>query len=271
MVTAIDHIHYHLRDVDASAKFFETLGLKTIHRTLHTGKAVELKIPGFEAIVELCILGRTLPLGVNHIAHQVPDINKAYQILKTQGINFEPFPSEIIPFFIPDTGRWCLNTRDPVGWRVQLVDAKREEPIGSDEEDEVKVRAPKEFNPLVTAIDHIQFLATDIEATAKFYQTLGYKRLEKTVPAAGEAELKLPGFETILKIAKVFGPNQPGLNHVAFRVPDIKKAYEILGKQGFEFIPFPKPEIPCFDPEEGKWVLNMRDPNGICVQLVSDK
>ena len=46
----------------------------------------------------------------------------AHEALKTNNISSEN------PFFVESTGRTTINLRDPDGWRMQLVDAKRKLP-----------------------------------------------------------------------------------------------------------------------------------------------
>jgi len=61
--------------------------------------------------------------GVNHIAFQVPDVAAAHRELQAQGLNLPG-----APHLVASTGRTNVNFRDPDGWRLQLVDARRQAP-----------------------------------------------------------------------------------------------------------------------------------------------
>ena len=57
-----------------------------------------------------------------------------------------------------------------------------------------------------------------------------------------------------------------GRRHIAFEVPDLKRAYKQLVDQGlpdrFKANPGPK--------QNHRWILNLRDPNGIRVEFMGE-
>lgn len=61
-------------------------------------------------------------IGVNHIAFRVDDAEGAHETLKKTKINYRE------PNYVEATGRTTINLRDPDGWRMQLVGAKRNDP-----------------------------------------------------------------------------------------------------------------------------------------------
>lgn len=124
MITRIDHIELIVRDVDEFVRFFELIGFEVLRRTQHHGDSAEVKLPGPEqTIFEIHrVAGEENP-GVNHIAFQVADVQAAYAHLAGQGLEFDKEP-----WRVPQTGRMIANFRDPDGWRLQLVDARREDP-----------------------------------------------------------------------------------------------------------------------------------------------
>lgn len=124
MVKRIDHIELVVRDVNEFVAFFQKLGFKLLSRTPHHGGSAELQLPGDnQPIFEIHTVEGEENIGINHIAFLVDDVEKEYADLSAQGIKFER-----APHFIKATGRLIANFRDPDGWRLQLVDAKRLEP-----------------------------------------------------------------------------------------------------------------------------------------------
>lgn len=124
MVNRIDHIEIIVRDAAGYIAFMETLGFEVITRTSHHGGSAELKLPGEgQPIFEIHqVEGEENP-GVNHIAFAVDDANAAYEHLTSAGVT-----SANPPNYVQATGRLTVNLRDPDGFRIQLVDANRQEP-----------------------------------------------------------------------------------------------------------------------------------------------
>jgi catechol 2,3-dioxygenase-like lactoylglutathione lyase family enzyme len=92
MVTRVDHIELVVQHFEEHVALFRALGFKELTRT-------------------------------NHIAFQVPDVEAAHRALTAHGIAIPNGPR-----LVPSTGRTNLNFRDPDGWRLQIVDAKRRAP-----------------------------------------------------------------------------------------------------------------------------------------------
>lgn len=125
MLTAIDHIEIIVRDLDAYIDYLRKLGFELIARTSHHGDSAELKLPGdSQPIFELHQVGGEEVVGINHIAFRTDDIDAAYDRLLDAGII-----AEEKPHLVASTGRTNINLRDPDGWRMQIVDAKRQEPV----------------------------------------------------------------------------------------------------------------------------------------------
>ena len=126
MLRAIDHIELIVRDVDATVAFFQTLGFELLTRTPHHGGSAELKLPGEgQPIFEIHrVQGEENP-GVNHIAFRCDDVHAAHRALSRDGVAFEQ-----PPHLVKASGRLIANFRDPDGWRLQLVDARRIAPAG---------------------------------------------------------------------------------------------------------------------------------------------
>ena len=125
MLTRIDHIEIVVRNVEEVVSFYKQLGFQEVLRTTHHRLSVEMQLPGpnqpiyeFHELVE----GSEKP-GIDHIAFVVDDMQKTHDELLAKGMKFE---REI--HLEESSGRVLANTRDPEGFKVQLVSAKREKP-----------------------------------------------------------------------------------------------------------------------------------------------
>ncbi len=124
MIRGIDHIELIVRDFDEYVEFLKSLGMEVLTLTTHHGKSAELQAPGEnQPIFEIHQVTGEEVIGVNHIAFRVDDVNAASEQLGRSEINFNK------PNYVEATGRTTINLRDPDGWRMQLVDAKRAEPV----------------------------------------------------------------------------------------------------------------------------------------------
>jgi catechol 2,3-dioxygenase-like lactoylglutathione lyase family enzyme len=124
MVRGIDHIELIVRDVDEFIAFFEKMGFKVLTRTSHHGSSAELQLPGEnQPIFEIHQVGGEENVGVNHIAFKVDNAQETYAELQSKGVKNMRTPN-----YVTATGRTTVNLRDPDGFRMQLVDAKRNAP-----------------------------------------------------------------------------------------------------------------------------------------------
>jgi glyoxylase I family protein len=124
MVTKIDHIEIIVQHFEEYVAMFRALGFRELARTKHHGDSMELQLPGDnQPIFEIHRVTGEENIGVNHIAFQVPDVAVAHRELQAQGLI-----SAGTPHLVPSTGRTNVNFRDPDGWRLQLVDARRHAP-----------------------------------------------------------------------------------------------------------------------------------------------
>ena len=124
MVLGIDHIELIVRDVDEFVEFYEKLGFEVLLRTAHHGGSAELKLPGEnQPVLEIHSATGEESIGINHIAFKVANAQEAYDGVASKGIKPDrgPHLAEV-------TGRTNVDTRDPDGWRLQMVDADRISP-----------------------------------------------------------------------------------------------------------------------------------------------
>ena len=123
MIKGIDHIELIVRDFDEYVTFMKTMGFEELTRTSHHGESVEMRAPGpNQPIFEIHQATGEEVIGINHIAFRVDDAGEAHDALADTGINIKP------PNYVESTGRTTVNLRDPDGWRMQLVDARRDQP-----------------------------------------------------------------------------------------------------------------------------------------------
>jgi catechol 2,3-dioxygenase-like lactoylglutathione lyase family enzyme len=124
VVTRVDHIELVVHHFEEYVALFRALGFRELARTKHHGDSVEFQLPGDnQPIFEIHRVGGEENIGVNHIAFQVPDVEAAHRELAARGITMAQGPR-----LVPSTGRTNLNFRDPDGWRLQIVDARRRAP-----------------------------------------------------------------------------------------------------------------------------------------------
>ena len=123
VVTHLDHIELIVNDLDGFIRMFEAMGYVETSRSDHHGLSVEFQIPGVDQpIFELHQVSGEEVVGVNHIAWRVDDIAAAADELRSKGVEVDD------PNLVEATGRTIINGRDPDGWRIQFVDARRAAP-----------------------------------------------------------------------------------------------------------------------------------------------
>ena len=117
---------------------------------------------------------------------------------------------------------------------------------------------------MVTQVDHIELIVNDLEGYVRLFQAIGFKLLSRTTHHGASVELQLPGpGQPIFELHQVQGEEVIGVNHIAFRVDDVRMAYEALKAQGVRF-----EREPHYIKETGRTIANGRDPDGWRFQLV---
>ena len=120
---------------------------------------------------------------------------------------------------------------------------------------------------MVLSIDHIELIVRDVDEHVEFYQKLGFELLLKTSHHGGSAELRLPGpNQPVIEIHTVSGEETIGVNHIAFKVDSVPKAYEEMVKAGIS--PESRPHLVQ---STGRTNINLRDPDGWRLQLVDSE
>ena len=118
MLKRVDHIAITVPNVNAMAEFFTRLGFTEVRRTDHHGGAVEVKLPGEgQVVIEFTTLRANENPGVNHVAFQVDNCEKAVAELQARGVTFDSGAHKV-----PESGRVIASFRDPLGFRLQLTE-----------------------------------------------------------------------------------------------------------------------------------------------------
>jgi catechol 2,3-dioxygenase-like lactoylglutathione lyase family enzyme len=123
VIGKIDHVHVFVKNLEKSVSYFtKILGFKIIRKTTHMNGSVELQAPNGTEIIEIGQANEKFPVGINHIAFKVDELEKVYEYLNIKGADF--FEE---PHFNLSTGRWLvtMNDSEKRGW-IQLIGQPRD-------------------------------------------------------------------------------------------------------------------------------------------------
>ncbi|MET0741849.1 MAG: VOC family protein [Microvirga sp.] len=120
---------------------------------------------------------------------------------------------------------------------------------------------------MILGIDHIEIIVRDVKAHVEFYQKLGFKLLSWTDHHEGSAELQLPGEnQPIIEIHQLLTEENPGINHISFKVRDIDATHADLVSQGISFY-----RDVHASKSTGRKNALLRDPDGWRLQLSDEQ
>ena len=119
----------------------------------------------------------------------------------------------------------------------------------------------------VTGYDHVGIPTNDMEATTKFYETIGFKLAHENTNNGGKVRFFQYG-DIIIETYEVFGKAamvRGAIDHIALRVTDIEKCYEEAKAAGLDVF-----EGPCFLPfwENGIKYICIMGPNNEVVEFL---
>ena len=123
---ALIHTCYRIGDIDRSVSFYEALGFEEVGRMPIREEAINvfMGLPGDGPRLELTynfgVDRYEMGTGYNHIALRVPDLDGTLARLADQGID-----PEKPPYSIREGGSRLCFVRDPDGYRIELIEAKR--------------------------------------------------------------------------------------------------------------------------------------------------
>ena len=119
----------------------------------------------------------------------------------------------------------------------------------------------------VTGYDHVGIPTNDMDATTKFYETIGFKLVHENTNNGGKVRFFQHG-DIIIETYEVFGKAamvRGAIDHIALRVTDIEKCYEEAKAAGLDVF-----EGPCFLPfwENGIKYICIMGPNNEVVEFL---
>ena len=115
----LDHIHITVKDLEESIEFYTKLGFELERRLDHGGASAQMRISPGDIVIDLHMARSVENPGFNHFAIKVEEMDVAVKELINQGIEVDG------PLEVPATGRRIATIRDPSGFLLQLVEAKK--------------------------------------------------------------------------------------------------------------------------------------------------
>ena len=113
-------------------------------------------------------------------------------------------------------------------------------------------------------VDHITLNVFDMKAAVDFYKKLGMQR-EGSLDNDdiiflwnGDEEQPLH-----IQLDQVHGDMKPGLNHIAFTMPDLEESVKAMKEVGIE-----GRHAPFYQPRSGRTIFTIQDPDGVGLQFV---
>ena len=115
---------------------------------------------------------------------------------------------------------------------------------------------------MITGIDHIEIIVRDLDQFVAFYEKLGFKVVRWTDHHGKSVEMQVPGEnQPIFEIHQLIGEENPGINHISFRVENIDATHADLKAKGVAF------QRGVHQSSTGRKNALLRDPDGWRLQL----
>jgi catechol 2,3-dioxygenase-like lactoylglutathione lyase family enzyme len=262
-ITGITTVSVYASDMSKSQHFYGTFlgfpqigGLKRNHRQhygVNTVQSIE---------VEPLPQGETDDLA--YIAFATSDAKGLRQYLLSRKVPVEGKVHASVG------GAQSFWVKDPEGHRIQFVQLSKRHPVRSKEA--IGDSGAKE-QPISRHILHAGFIVHDRAAEDRFYQDiLGFRNRWQggmTDSKTDWVDMQVPDgtdwLEYMMHAATTPTPAESGvLNHFALAVSDIHQAADVLQQRGWRPSPRSKAQLG----RDGKWQLNLYDPNGTRVELM---
>jgi catechol 2,3-dioxygenase-like lactoylglutathione lyase family enzyme len=258
-IIGVAHIALETDDLAAARKFYGTgLGFE---EPFKLDNAAFFKVNDHQYIKVSPDLKSETQDRLSHIAFETTDVRKLRDYLASRGI---AVPAELQPD--PD-GNLTMMLEDPDGHHVEfvqympgsLLSKNFGKFLGSD-------RVSKRMI-------HVGVTVKDRAAADRFYKdVLGFKMTwygGKTDTIADWVDMRVPeGTDWLEYMLNVHNPTPKQLgvmHHLALGVPDIQAGYQTVLARGV------KPPQPPKIGRDGKWQLNLYDPNFTRVELMESK
>ena len=196
-----------------------------------------------------------------HIAFETTDVKKLRDYLASRGVSVPAAPAKY-----PD-GNLSLTVTDPEGRRIEFVQYLP---------DSLESRSRGKFLPdsrISGQIIHAGFVVKDQAAEDRFYKDiLGFDEMwhgGKNDTVADWVDMRVPDgndwLEYMLNVNNPSARTRGVMNHLALGVPSVDAAYKKLQER--EATVREQPKIG----RDGKWQLNLYDPNLTRAELMEPK
>jgi glyoxylase I family protein len=119
---------------------------------------------------------------------------------------------------------------------------------------------------VATQVDHIELVVNDLDGFIQLFDAMGFQELSRTTHHGLSVEFQLPGpNQPIFEMHQADDEEVIGVNHIAFRVDDVKAAGEELRAKGARL------GEPHYVAATGRLIVNGRDPDGWRIQFVDTR
>ncbi len=265
-ITGISHLAVYAAGAAQSQNFYvETVGLtKAADPENKAGSCYYVN--GRQYVEVLPLPDQSSPNRLDHIAFQTTDAEALRRYLGAHGVTV-PERVESAP-----DGSQRFKVLDPLGNRIEFVEGGAGPQMAN---------APGKV-PLGKKIIHVGTVVRDPAAADHFYrELLGFRPYWKGGMQEGKTDfisLQVPNGTDWLEYMLTIGPSSSGVsasptqhelgvkNHLSIGVPNVAAVVPVLEQRGW------KPSAPGDGPKigrDGKWQLNIYDPDGTRVELMS--
>jgi len=258
-ITGVAHIALKTNDLAAAQRFYgHDLGFDS---PFTAGGATYFKINDHQYIHVAPDLKNDAEDRLSHIAFETADAKQLCSYLASKGT---AVPAVVTP---DPEGNLTLTVKDPEGHEVRFVQYL----AGSLQSRNFGKALPE--SRISTHMIHVGFTVQDRPAEDVFYKDiLGFTEMwhgGKTDTAVDWVDMRVPdGDDWLEYMLKVHNPSAKTLgvmHHMALGAPSVDAAYQRLLDRGVS--PTEKPKIG----RDGKWQLNLYDPNLTRVELMEPK
>jgi catechol 2,3-dioxygenase-like lactoylglutathione lyase family enzyme len=111
--------------------------------------------------------------------------------------------------------------------------------------------------------DHMHFFVSDLDATIKFYEDLGFEFIHKLEHGGREAAQLRSESGLVIDLNKTRVSDNPGFSHFAMLVDDVEEACVNLKAKGYDVYG------PVYSKDSKRNIISLRDPHGFMIQLVN--
>jgi catechol 2,3-dioxygenase-like lactoylglutathione lyase family enzyme len=250
-ITGISHVAFYSSNLAAGKQFYAGL----------LGLAVDQSRPNVYHVGMQSVELEPLPANhgpdlISHVAFATPDANGVRKYLASHGVSV---PDKVSTG--SDGTQW-FAMKDPEGNSIEFVQTRPE----------LTGRSPEV--PVSKVMIHAGFVVHDRAVEDRFYEDLlgfhvywhGGMKEDQT----DWIDMQVPDGTQWLEYMMVRGAEPPSprvlgiLNHIALGVPEMSETARLLQTRGWKPIEDEKQQIG----KDGKWQLNLYDPDGTRVELM---